>query len=354
MARFSDLEAGVLRKIQKRKKKKPAEGLVPFREGFAPQESDLPAGDVPLATGLTPQEDVPTEPLPSKTSQPALIKRSLKKGAKKADKALDDLQEGITGKKTTDSNKMSDDMKTALLAGLPILIGGLLGGEEGLGAGAEAAQVGLGVQAKEQATAAQAAIKQQEIGIKQQEVAVKSQEAQSKADLQASQVGLNKVKEQALLNKQSQEPELSEAQSKSRIFGSRMAQSEEDFTSLIGTFDPTTSGSATSSTLLPEALQSEERQQFRQAKRNFLNAVLRKESGAKISEEEIETGELQYFPKFGDAPKVVAQKARNRKLVTDLMLQEGKVDLNDPRIRRNFAKTTKLQQIQAIKTRRGL
>ena len=51
---------------------------------------------------------------------------------------------------------------------------------------------------------------------------------------------------------------------------------------------------------------------------------------------------------------VVAQKARNRKLVTDLLLIEGKVDLNDPRIKRNFAKTTRLQQIQAIKIRRGL
>ncbi len=180
---------------KKKQKKEKLPGLVPFRDGFAPQESDLPKGNIPLAEGLTPQEDVPSEPLPSKTSQPALVKRSIAKGAKKTDKALDDLQEGMTGKKTTKDNKMSDDMKTALLAGLPILIGGLLGGEDGLAAGAEAAQVGLGVQRQEKAGEAKAAVKQQELDIKKDEVKLKTEDAASKERLRISQVGLNKVKQ---------------------------------------------------------------------------------------------------------------------------------------------------------------
>lgn len=36
-------------------------------------------------------------------------------------------------------------------------------------------------------------------------------------------------------------------------------------------------------------------QQYEQAKTNFVNAVLRRESGAKISDEEFDSAEKQYF-----------------------------------------------------------
>ncbi len=64
--------------------------------------------------------------------------------------------------------------------------------------------------------------------------------------------------------------------------------------------------------MLGNALVSDEYQQYDQATRNFLNAVLRKESGAAISEGEFENGRKQYFPQPWDSPKVLAQKAQNR------------------------------------------
>jgi hypothetical protein len=51
---------------------------------------------------------------------------------------------------------------------------------------------------------------------------------------------------------------------------------------------------------------------YDQAKRDFINAILRRESGAVISEEEFANAEQQYFPQPGDGPEVIAQKRANR------------------------------------------
>lgn len=59
-------------------------------------------------------------------------------------------------------------------------------------------------------------------------------------------------------------------------------------------------------------LVSKDAQKFNQAKRNFINAVLRRESGAVISEAEFENANQQYFPQPGDAPEVIEQKRKNR------------------------------------------
>lgn len=56
-----------------------------------------------------------------------------------------------------------------------------------------------------------------------------------------------------------------------------------------------------------------EAQQVDQAQRDFLNAVLRRESGAVISPSEFANGRQQYFPQPGDTVEVVKQKADNRK-----------------------------------------
>lgn len=57
---------------------------------------------------------------------------------------------------------------------------------------------------------------------------------------------------------------------------------------------------------------SPDAQKFEQAKRDFVNAVLRRESGAVISEEEFANADQQYFPQPGDSPQVIEQKRRNR------------------------------------------
>lgn len=50
-----------------------------------------------------------------------------------------------------------------------------------------------------------------------------------------------------------------------------------------------------------------------QAERNFINALLRRESGASISTAEFENAEIQYFPRPNDTPEVLLQKKANRK-----------------------------------------
>lgn len=53
-------------------------------------------------------------------------------------------------------------------------------------------------------------------------------------------------------------------------------------------------------------------QKLEQAQRNFINAVLRRESGAAISGSEFDSANLQYFPQRGDSPEVLEQKRQNR------------------------------------------
>lgn len=55
-----------------------------------------------------------------------------------------------------------------------------------------------------------------------------------------------------------------------------------------------------------------EAQKFDQAQRDFVNAVLRRESGAVISEEEFANAKVQYLPQPGDSPEVITQKRANR------------------------------------------
>lgn len=62
-------------------------------------------------------------------------------------------------------------------------------------------------------------------------------------------------------------------------------------------------------------------QSLEQAMRNFLNATLRRESGAVISPTEFAEGFRQYFPQPGDKPGVVEQKRKNRLLVTQGMIK---------------------------------
>lgn len=64
---------------------------------------------------------------------------------------------------------------------------------------------------------------------------------------------------------------------------------------------------AVANVMLPE-----EAQKADQAQRDFVNAVLRQESGAAISEAEFQNARKQYFPQPGDSASVIKQKAKNR------------------------------------------
>ena len=65
--------------------------------------------------------------------------------------------------------------------------------------------------------------------------------------------------------------------------------------------------------LVGNNLVSSEYQQAEQAQRDFINATLRRESGAAISESEFGNARKQYFPQPGDGIAVLTQKATNRR-----------------------------------------
>lgn len=69
--------------------------------------------------------------------------------------------------------------------------------------------------------------------------------------------------------------------------------------------------------LAPNPLKNAQQQQYEQAQRNFVNAILRRESGAAISPAEFYNAREQYFPQPGDKADVIAQKAANRQTVIE-------------------------------------
>jgi len=64
---------------------------------------------------------------------------------------------------------------------------------------------------------------------------------------------------------------------------------------------------------------SDDFQNFDQARRNFINAQLRRESGAVISPEEFRNANQQYFPQPGDNDSVLKQKTQNRRTAIEAM-----------------------------------
>lgn len=74
---------------------------------------------------------------------------------------------------------------------------------------------------------------------------------------------------------------------------------------------------------LPPKQQSETIQRQSQAELNFVNAVLRKESGAAISQSEYDNAAKQYFPRPGDTAATLAQKAKNRQTAIQTMIRSS-------------------------------
>jgi hypothetical protein len=68
---------------------------------------------------------------------------------------------------------------------------------------------------------------------------------------------------------------------------------------------------------------SPEQQQNDQARRNFISAVLRKESGAVIGPVEYANEERKYFPQLGDSEDVIKQKQDARRLAIEALKAEA-------------------------------
>lgn len=115
---------------------------------------------------------------------------------------------------------------------------------------------------------------------------------------------------------------LTEFQGKAALFGSRAAAASD----LIDKVGPEESGAAKTLQYWQDvplagraanAMASPQAQSLAQAQRDFVNAVMRLESGATISPAEFANATQQYFPQPGDSPQVIAQKKNNREMAIE-------------------------------------
>lgn len=110
-------------------------------------------------------------------------------------------------------------------------------------------------------------------------------------------------------------------------FANRVNAANTDLTKLENTegFDPTSiTASVLENVVLGNFVLSTEHQLYAQSKSDFITAVLRKESGAVISDQEFAREDKKFFPQPGDKAAVIAQKARGRERAFDNLSKQSK------------------------------
>lgn len=114
---------------------------------------------------------------------------------------------------------------------------------------------------------------------------------------------------------------------KSFWFWVRMSQAEKAIKNMEEKFKKSTALSEWVGGKYPNWMKTGDRQAFDQAKRNFVNSVLRNESGAAISDSEFENADKQYFPQPWDSASVLEQKSQNRRTaVLNMLNSAGKTE----------------------------
>lgn len=107
-------------------------------------------------------------------------------------------------------------------------------------------------------------------------------------------------------------PKLTEAEGRNSGFYGRGVESHKLLNNLEGEGTSLWNKTVGNVPVVGNYARTEDAQKYDQAKRDFINAVLRRESGAVISPNEFANAEEQYFPQPGDGDEVIAQKRRNR------------------------------------------
>lgn len=110
---------------------------------------------------------------------------------------------------------------------------------------------------------------------------------------------------------------LTEAQGKDLTYGTRADEANTTIDALenaVASYNPILWSAAkmTENTTLGNTIVPDDIKQIRQAERNFITAILRRESGAVISPSEFEVAEKQYFPRPGDDAQTLTQKRQLR------------------------------------------
>lgn len=118
---------------------------------------------------------------------------------------------------------------------------------------------------------------------------------------------------------------LTESQGKATGFYGRALEANNNFNATLSSVQPrgyTAQKVVDAAPDYTNTITDDDRQLSEQAKRNFILASLRYESGASINADEFAKQERAFFPRPGDGAKVIAQKAHDRQVVIQ-GLQEG-------------------------------
>lgn len=105
---------------------------------------------------------------------------------------------------------------------------------------------------------------------------------------------------------------MTEFQGKNMLFGTRSAEAHNVLNNLEDKVTFTSLWAKQKMGAAGRASMTESERMMDQAQRNFVNAVLRQESGAVISDPEFKNAQIQYFPQPGDDAKTLEQKRQNR------------------------------------------
>jgi hypothetical protein len=123
------------------------------------------------------------------------------------------------------------------------------------------------------------------------------------------------------------QPKVTVDESKAGGFADRMTQSgtliDQFGNAGLSTFDQVITNSPYVPGFIANNLVGDDFQKYDQARRDFINAQLRRESGAVISPEEFDNANKQYFPQPGDKPEVLEQKRKNRETVIGAMIRDA-------------------------------
>lgn len=256
-----------------------------------------------------------------KKAEPALadiLKFQLNQAAAKASEAAP---------AASDAKPSQNEMIAQAILGLaPILAGAALGGAKGGAIGAEAGLAGLsrleaGKKEKKAEEAQAAAAKREAVKAaidlaKEERLSAAEQRAmtaeQRAAARDIEKLGLEKQRVEIERGKAGKEKQPAATQFQAGLYARRVEQAQGVFDDLEKAgFDRSQMAIGVESAL-PQVLKSPLLQSQEQAEKNFVNAILRRESGAAISKSEFESAEKQYFTRAGDSPEVIAQKKANR------------------------------------------
>jgi hypothetical protein len=109
---------------------------------------------------------------------------------------------------------------------------------------------------------------------------------------------------------------LTEAEGKTTSFYSRLRGADTDFEGTKAAEEPRGVLAQMAATVLPTGVVNSftgaDRQKSEQAKRDWIDASLRYESGAAIGKDEFDRQDQMFFPQPGDTPEVIDQKAQAR------------------------------------------